>query len=184
MIRLLTVLFIALAFVPPLHAGARDITGYGPFDFTRTSTTEEVERAGGSHLTAVEPGQTYTFHAYERFEGLVDFLEYHKKGKIAPACESGSVPKIADTELRLDHGKLWLVIISFHPNDYDDYLRVIKLEYGAPKIASKKKKGALRKDVWVQGNSCIVLHQIDPDNATGGQLEIQKGHCEEYLHPK
>ncbi len=161
----------------PLHAGGKkEITGYGPFNFNETVTPGEVERAGGVRLSELSKGKIYAFEPYERFEGLVDFYEYHKLGKISPARESGSVPKITSTEVRLEDGKLWLIILYFNPKDYDDYLRVIKLEYGEP---SRKTKGTPRKDFWLRGGNCITLEQVSMQNiSTGGHLEIQKGRCE------
>ncbi len=174
-------IFLALvALLTPLHAwGKKGITGYGPFDFAGTITPAEVEKAGGAHLSTLEKGQKYSFKAYERFEGIADFLEYHKMGKITPARETGSVPKITATEVRLEDNKLRLIILYFNPNDYDEYLRVVKLEYGEPTVPSRKKKGVLRKDLWLSGNSCIVLQQVTMENiASGGQMTIQKDRCE------
>ena len=177
---LAVVLLFALIPFLPVHAGGKKrITGYGPFDFVGTSGPEEVEKAGGAQLSAIEKGQKYSFKAYERFEGLVDFLQYYKKGKITPARESGSVPKISGTEVRLEDGKLRLIILYFNPNDYDEYLRVIRLEYGGPTVPSRKKKGVLRKDLWMSGDSCVVLQQVTMENtASGGQLKVQKDRCE------
>jgi hypothetical protein len=174
------VLVLVLILFQPLHAVEKKaITGYGPFDFTETVSPGEVEKAGGTRLTTIVRGETYAFQPYDRFEGVVDFLQYHKQGKIPPARQAGSVPKITSTDLRLEDGKLWLIILNFNPNDYDEYLRVIKLEYGEPTVPSRKKKGVLRKDLWLRGNNCITLSQIVMDNlANGGQLEIQKGRCE------
>jgi len=164
---------------------SKEITGYGPFDFARTATPGEVEEAGGSRLQAIAAGQLYSFEPYERFEGLVDFLQYHKKGKIPPARQSGSVPRISAAEVRLKDGKLWLIILYFNPNDYEEYLRVIKLEYGEPTVSSKKKKGVPRKDLWLKGGRCITLEQVMLSNAmNGGQLEIQKDRCEEKTKRK
>ncbi len=101
----------------PLHAwGKKRITGYGPFDFAGTVSPGEVEKAGSSELSPIEKGQDYSFKAYERFEGLVDFLQYHKMGKITPARQSGSVPKITATEVHLEDGKLRLIILYFNRN--------------------------------------------------------------------
>ena len=174
------VLFLLLIVVLPLHAAEKkEITGYGPFDFSGTAGPDEVEKAGGSRLSTIVKGEMYQFQPYERFEGVVDFLQYHKMGKIPPARQAGSVPKITSTDIRLEGGKLWLIILNFNPNDYDEYLRVIKLEYGGPSVPSRKKKDALRKDLWLRGDNCITLMQVAMDNLTnGGQLEIQKGRCE------
>lgn len=173
---------LLLVFIPflPLHAwGKKGITGYGPFDFAGTISPGEVERAGGAQLSAIEKGQNYSFRSYERFEGLVDFLQYYKMGKITPARQSGSVPKITATEVRLEDEKLRLIILYFNPNDYDEYLRVIRLEQGEPTAPSRKKKGTLRKDLWLSGESCIILQQVTMENiASGGQLKIQKDRCE------
>ena len=176
---LVVLLLVFIAFLP-LHAwGKKRITGYGPFDFAGTVSPGEVEKAGGAQLSAIEKGQNYSFKSYERFEGLVDFLQYHKMGKITPARESGSVPKITGTEVRLEDSRLRLIILYFNPNDYDDYLRVIKLEYGEPMVPSRNKNGALRKDLWLSGDNCIVLQQVTLGNiASGGQLKIQKDRCE------
>ncbi len=181
-----TVILVVLAAYLPLYAQVKkDITGYGPFDFTKTITTAEVEKAGGAHLSVIAKGQTYSFNAYDRFEGLVDFLQYHKMGKISPAREQGSVPKITATDVRLEDGKLWLILLYFNPNDYDEYLKVVKLEYGEPTVRSQKKKGTRRKDLWLRGNNCIILEQVMLDNtASGGQLEIQKGRCEGLVKTK
>ena len=174
------VVFLVLITLLPLHAwGKKRITGYGPFDFAGTISPGEVETAGGSQLSTIEKGQNYSFKAYERFEGLVEFLQYHKMGKITPARQSGSVPKITATDVRLEDGKLRLIILYFNPNDYDEYLRVIRLEYGEPTVPSRKKKDTLRKDLWLSGDSCIVLQQVTMGNiASGGQLKIQKDRCE------
>ncbi len=68
---------------------------------------------------------------------------------------------------------------SFIPHDYDEYLRVIRLEYGEPTVPSRKKKNSLRKDLWLSGGSCIVLQQVTMKNiVSGGELKIQKGRCE------
>ncbi len=176
-------IFVVLCLLMPCLAaygdGKKEITGYGPFDFARTVTPAEIERAGGAQLSAIAKGQTYSFKAYDRFEGIVDFLEYHKMGKISPARELGSVPKISATEVRLEDNKLWLIILYFNPHDYDEYLKIIKLEYGDPTVRSQKKKGARRKDLWLRKGNCIVLEQVMMDNTvSGGQLEIQKGRCE------
>ncbi len=158
----------------------KEITGYGPFDFTRTVTPAEVEKAGGAHLSVISKGQAYSFKAFDRFEGLVDFFQYYKMGKISPARQQGSVPRITATEIRLEDDRLWLIILYFNPNDYDDYLKIIKLEYGEPTVRSQKKKGMRRKDFWLSGNNCILLQQVMLDNAaSGGHLEIQKGRCEQ-----
>ncbi len=172
--------FVVLLLLLPLIAwGKKAITGYGPFDFADTAGPAEVERAGGAYLSTVEKGQKYSFKSYERFEGIVDFLEFHKMGKITPARETGSVPKINGTELRLEDGKLRLIILYFNPNDYDEYLRVVKLEYGEPAVPSRKKKNVLRKDLWLSGDSCIVLEQVTMGNiVSGGQLKVQKDRCE------
>lgn len=176
----LSVFFLLLIVVLPLHAAEkREITGYGPFDFMGTAGPDDVEKAGGSRLTTIVKGEAYAFQAYERFEGVVDFLQYHKMGKVPPARLAGSVPKITSTDIRLENGKLWLILLNFNPNDYDDYLRIIKLEYGEPSVHSRKKKNVLRKDLWLRGDNCITLMQVAMDNLTnGGQLEIQKGRCE------
>lgn len=174
------VVLLVLITLLPLHAwGKKGITGYGPFDFAGTVSPAEVETAGGARLSTIAKGQNYSFKSYERFEGLVDFLQYHKMGKITPARQGGSVPKITATEVRLEDGKLRLIILYFNPNDYDEYLRVIRLEYGEPTVPSRKKKDALRKDLWLSGDSCIVLQQVTMDNiSSGGQLKIQKDRCE------
>ena len=174
------VFLLVLIILLPLHAwGKKGITGYSPFDFANTISPGEVERAGGTRLSAIEKGQNYSFKSYERFEGLVDFLQYYKMGKITPARQSGSVPKITATEVRLEDGKLRLIILYFNPNDYDEYLRVIRLEHGESTAPSRKKKGALRKDLWLSGDSCIVLQQVTMENiGSGGQLKIQKDRCE------
>lgn len=173
------VIFLVLITLLPLHAwGKKGITGYCPFDFAGTASPAEVETAGGAQLSTIEKGQKYSFKSYEWFEGLVDFLQYHKMGKITPARQSGSVPKITATEVRLEDEKLRLIILYFNPNDYDEYLRVVKLEYGEPTVPSRKKKDALRKDLWLSGDSCIVLQQVTMGNiASGGQLKIQKDRC-------
>lgn len=174
------IFLLVLILFLPLHAwGKKRITGYGPFDFAGTVGPGEVEKAGGAQLSTIEKGQNYSFKSYERFEGLVDFLQYHKMGKITPARQSGSVPKITATEVRLEDGKLRLIILYFNPNDYDEYLRVIRLEYGEPTVPSRKKKGTPRKDLWLSGDNCIVLQQVTMENiASGGQLKIQKDRCE------
>ncbi len=177
-----TVLVFFLALIAAcltVHADEKKaITGYGPFDFDKTVTPAEVERAGGAQLTAIAKGQTYSFKGFDRFEGVVDFLQDHKLGKISPAREQGSVPKITATDVRLENSKLWLIILYFNPNDYDEYLKIIKLEYGDPTVHSQRKKGMRKKDIWLRGGNCIVLQQVLMDNtSSGGQLEIQKGKC-------
>jgi hypothetical protein len=180
------VLLVLITLLLPLHVwGKKGITGYGPFDFFGTVSPAEVEKAGGANLSTIAKGQNYLFKSYERFEGLVDFLQYHKMGKITPARQSGSVPKITGTEVRLEDEKLRLIILYFNPNDYDEYLRVIRLEYGEPTAPSKKKKGILRKDLWLSGDSCIVLQQVTMENsASGGQLKVQKDRCEGTISAK
>ena len=80
--KAVVLLLVLIAFLP-LHAwGKKGITGYGPFDFAGTISPGEVEKAGGSQLSAIEKGQNYSFKSYGRFEGLVDFLQYYKRGKI------------------------------------------------------------------------------------------------------
>jgi hypothetical protein len=176
----LLVLGLLLIAVLPLYAAEKKaISGYGPFDFNGTATPDDVEKAGGSRLSTIVQGEMYAFQPYDRFEGVVEFLQYHKLGKIPPARQAGSVPRITSTEVRLEEGRLWLIILNFNPNDYDDYLRVIKLEYGEPSVPSKKKKSTPRKDLWLRGDNCITLTQVAMDNlVNGGQLEIQKGRCE------
>jgi len=175
----LIVLFLFVLALPVSAQERRRITGYGPFDFTETATPGEVERAGGSQLSIIEKGKMYSYRSVERFEGLIDFVQYHRDGKIPPARQTGSVPKINSTELRLENGKLWLILLYFNPHDYDEYLRIIKLEYGKPSVPTQKDRSGLRKDIWIDGKSCIVLQQVMMDNTlTGGQMEIMKERCE------
>lgn len=176
-------LFVGILLVMRLAAATqaeekREITGYGPFDFTRTSTSGEVEKAGGDRISAIREGSIYSYRTDDRFEGLIEFQRYHAQGKIPPARQSGYVPKINAAELRLEDGRLWLIILYFDPREFNDYLRVIKLEYGEPAVRPRTAKGQRRKAAWARGGNCIVLQQVSLDNTlNGGQLEIVKDHC-------
>ncbi len=172
------VLLVASLAAPTRAQEKRGITGYGPFDFSRTATPGEVEKAGGDRISAIREGSIYSFRADDRFEGLVEFQHYHAQGKIPPARQSGYVPKINAAELRLENGKLWLIILYFDPREFNDYLRVIKLEYGEPAVRPRAAKGERRRAAWTSGGNCIVLQQVSLDNAlNGGQLEVVKDRC-------
>ncbi len=129
-------------------------------------------------MSAIQPGLLYSYRTNDHFEGIVEFQRYHAEGKIPPARQRGSVPRINAAELRLENGKLSLILLYFDPRDFDDYLRVIRLEYGEPTLRPQAKKGALKKAAWVKGGNCIVLEQVAMGNTlNGGQLQIVKDRC-------